>query len=190
MVLVGTPDLSKPCNQTACRLPDCLCSDTKIPGGMPVGGVPQMVVLSFQGAVNDQNYQLYRRLFDGRHNPNGCPVTGSFYVSHEWTNYYQVQSLYSQGHEIGDRAVTEGSQDYWSKATSATWAQQIKGNSVNTKKLYGNVCAMLNQRQRRWADVVQMFCICWEYTHDYVDSINGSHVAIEIIPGPVNETHL
>ena len=35
---------------------------------------------------------------------------------------------------------------------------------ANTKHLY-NICTMLDQRQRRWAGVVQMlykmFCVCW-----------------------------
>ena len=39
--------------------------------------------------------------------------------------------------------------------------------TANTKKLY-NIYAMLEQRQRRWVDVVynviQMFCVCWDWT--------------------------
>ena len=38
-------------------------------------------------------------------------------------------------------------------------------NPVNTNNLH-NICTMLDQRQRRWADVVQnviqMFCVCWK----------------------------
>ena len=38
---------------------------------------------------------------------------------------------------------------------------------ANTKHLY-NICAMLDQRWRRWAGVVQnvieMFCVCWDVT--------------------------
>ena len=32
---------------------------------------------------------------------------------------------------------------------------------VNTRHLY-NICTMSGQRRRRWADVVQMFCVCWD----------------------------
>ena len=32
---------------------------------------------------------------------------------------------------------------------------------VNIKHLY-NTCAMSDQRRRRWPDVVQMFCVCWD----------------------------
>ena len=30
-------------------------------------------------------------------NPNGCPASATFYVSHQWTNYRVVQELYRQG---------------------------------------------------------------------------------------------
>ena len=38
------------------------------------------------------------------------------------------------------------------------------------KHLY-NMCTMLDKRRRRWADVVQMFCVCWDYytTHAILD---------------------
>ena len=34
-------------------------------------------------------------------------------------------------------------------------------NPVNTKHLY-NICTLLDQRRRRWANNIQMFCVCWE----------------------------
>ena len=34
---------------------------------------------------------------------------------------------------------------------------------VNTKHLY-NICTMLDQRRRRWADVAQMSCKCFVFT--------------------------
>ena len=29
-------------------------------------------------------------------NPNGCPIHGTFYVSHQYTNYAMVQKLWKQ----------------------------------------------------------------------------------------------
>ena len=29
-------------------------------------------------------------------NPNGCPIHGTFYVSHQYTNYAMVQKLWNQ----------------------------------------------------------------------------------------------
>ena len=71
---------AKPCNEDLCKLPDCFCSGTKIPGGLAVEDVPQMVTISFDDSVNVQNFYYYKALFnDGetaRKNPNGkCWIT-------------------------------------------------------------------------------------------------------------------
>ncbi len=76
-------------------------------GGFDVKEIPQIILLTFDDSVNDLNWEIYEELFNsGRNNPNGCPVLGTFYVSHEWTNYAQVQSLYSRGHEMASHSVT------------------------------------------------------------------------------------
>jgi len=75
---------------------------------MPVEQVPQIVLLTFDDSVNDLNKQLYADLFErGRVNPNGCPISATFYVSHEWTDYSQVQNLYANGHEMASHTVSE-----------------------------------------------------------------------------------
>ena len=33
-------------------------------------------------------------------NPNGCPLSATFFVSTQYTDYWRVQRLYSTGHEI------------------------------------------------------------------------------------------
>lgn len=69
--------------------------------------VPQIVLITFDDAVNDINWHIYEEIFNsGRKNPNGCPIRGTFYVSHEWTDYGQVQTLYSRGHEIASHSIT------------------------------------------------------------------------------------
>lgn len=76
-------------------------------GEMPVEQVPQIVLLTFDDSVNDLNKGLYSDLFErGRVNPNGCPISATFYVSHEWTDYSQVQNLYSDGHEMASHTVS------------------------------------------------------------------------------------
>lgn len=76
-------------------------------GDMNVEDVPQIVLLTFDDSVNDLNKQLYADLFGkGRVNPNGCPISATFYVSHEWTDYSQVQNLYSEGHEMASHTVS------------------------------------------------------------------------------------
>ena len=76
-------------------------------GGLKARDTPQIVLLTFDDSVNDLNKELYRDLFDtGRKNPNGCPLQATFYVSHEWTDYGQVQSLYAAGHEIASHTIS------------------------------------------------------------------------------------
>lgn len=74
---------------------------------MTASQTPQIVLLTFDDAVNDINKEHYAELFtSNRTNPNGCPISATFYVSHEWTDYGQVQDLYAAGHEIASHTVT------------------------------------------------------------------------------------
>lgn len=76
-------------------------------GDLPGEEVPQIVLLTFDDAINDLNKGLYHDIFEkGRVNPNGCPITATFYVSHEWTDYGQVQNLYADGHEMASHSVS------------------------------------------------------------------------------------
>lgn len=77
--------VAPPCDPKACKLPDCRCSGWDIPGNLSVEQVPQMVLFAFHAAVHDQNFQLYQQLFENRVNPNNCPKSGTFFVSHNYT---------------------------------------------------------------------------------------------------------
>ena len=95
------------CEKRKCRLPDCRCGGSDIPGDLHSKQIPQLVMLTFDDGVNDLNWELYEELLNsGRKNPNGCSVKGTFYVSHEWTDYGQVQTLYSRGHEIASHTIS------------------------------------------------------------------------------------
>ena len=46
-----------------------------MPGGLTPSDVPQMVTITFDDAINDENWRIINRLFkESRKNPNGCPV--------------------------------------------------------------------------------------------------------------------
>ena len=68
-------NIAQPCSDDICKLPDCFCSGTRIPGGLSPKDVPQMVMISFDDAVNIQNFNFYEILlnsgFSARKNPNG-----------------------------------------------------------------------------------------------------------------------
>lgn len=71
------PNRAPPCDPSVCVLPDCFCSDdgTTIPGDVPAKDVPQMITITFDDAINNNNIELYREMFNGkRKNPNGCDI--------------------------------------------------------------------------------------------------------------------
>lgn len=66
-----------------------------------------MIMITFDGAVNHLNYDIYNKVFlENRTNPNGCPIRGTFFMTHDYSDYSKVQSLYSKGHEMAVASVT------------------------------------------------------------------------------------
>ncbi|XP_031337491.1 uncharacterized protein LOC116166626 isoform X2 [Photinus pyralis] len=113
------------CRKDVCLLPDCSCGGKEIPGDLDVADVPQMVLLTFDDAVNDLNLPHYSELFEnGRVNPNGCPIVATFYVSHEWTDYSQVQNLYADGHELASHTV---SHSFGEQFSQKKWTKEVAG---------------------------------------------------------------
>ncbi|XP_020298793.1 uncharacterized protein LOC109863024 isoform X1 [Pseudomyrmex gracilis] len=123
-----TPQVDKPaakCRKDVCLLPDCSCGGSDIPGDYLPEEIPQIVLLTFDDSVNDLNKGLYTDLFEkGRKNPNGCPISATFYVSHEWTDYSQVQNLYASGHEIASHTV---SHSFGEQFSARKWAREVAG---------------------------------------------------------------
>ncbi|XP_039311730.1 uncharacterized protein LOC105199736 isoform X1 [Solenopsis invicta] len=123
-----TPQVDKPaakCRRDVCLLPDCSCGGSDIPGDYLPEEIPQIVLLTFDDSVNDLNKGLYADLFEkGRKNPNGCPISATFYVSHEWTDYSQVQNLYATGHEIASHTV---SHSFGEQFSARKWAREVAG---------------------------------------------------------------
>ena len=94
------------CLPNRCSLPYCKCASANIPGELKANEIPQLVMITFDDSINDLNWDIYREIFPSRVNPNGCPILGTFYVSHEWTDYSQVQTMYSEGHEMASHSIT------------------------------------------------------------------------------------
>jgi len=115
---------ARDCSPSTCRLPNCYCGGKSIPGGFTPKEIPQFVLLTFDDAVNDLNKDFYAQLFNRRVNPNKCPIKATFYVSHEWTNYAQVQDLYADGHEMASHTVTHSSGSSFSEKK---WASEVVG---------------------------------------------------------------
>jgi hypothetical protein len=45
-------------------------------------------------------------LVKGRKNPNGCPVSTTYFTSLDYTNYSMVTNYYVAGNEVADHTIT------------------------------------------------------------------------------------
>ncbi len=85
---------------TTCSLPRCHCASSNTPGGFQPSHIPQFMTLTFDDDVNSIIYPVIQNLTQGFNNPNGCPLSATFFLSVKWTNFWEIQQLYGQGHEI------------------------------------------------------------------------------------------
>uniref|UniRef100_A0A1I7X0A4 Prion-like-(Q/N-rich) domain-bearing protein 25 n=1 Tax=Heterorhabditis bacteriophora TaxID=37862 RepID=A0A1I7X0A4_HETBA len=127
-LLLSSNDTVSPCpTDGSCKLPNCFCSKTgmAIPGGFRPKEIPQMVILSFDDAITDRTINIYKSLFNGKHrNPNGCPIKGTFFISHQWNNYDQTQWVHSKGNEIAVNSITH---ETLSRSTKERWRHEMVG---------------------------------------------------------------
>lgn len=107
VVLAGAGALAEKCTKSNCLPPFCRCDKFGIPGTLPYEETPQFVYLTYDDAINAKNILHVRRIFaEVNHENNTCPAVGTFFVSHEYTDYSLVNELYSQGHEIALHSIT------------------------------------------------------------------------------------
>lgn len=61
-----------------------------------------------------------------RKNPNGQPITATFFVSHEFTNYPAIHELWRNGHEIALHSITHKADTfYWKNLNASMWRQEV-----------------------------------------------------------------
>lgn len=66
-----------------------------------------MILMTFDGAVNLNNFDHYRKVFNHKRvNSNGCEIKGTFFISHEYSNYHMIQELASEGHEVATETIS------------------------------------------------------------------------------------
>jgi len=116
-----------PCNYTNCTAsPDCACAGQE-PTGVDVADRPQIVYITFDDALTaelDQNY--FTDLFSSFTNPNGCPIRGTFFLTHESTDYTLVNYYYSLGHEIASESISKYNKpEYWEGLDVEGWRSEI-----------------------------------------------------------------
>lgn len=138
------PNAAEPCDPSLCQLPECFCSKdgTLIPGNLGPIQTPQMILLTFDNAINFDNFDLYQKTIftPKRKNPNGCPIRGTFFISHQYTNYQNVQKMWQDGHEIAINSITHRlPEEWWSRnATIEDWFDEFVGQA-NIINRFANV---------------------------------------------------
>jgi len=137
------PNAAPLCALDICVLPDCFCSvdGTGVPGDLcPEGtdctNVPQMITITFDDAINNNNIDLYANMFNRKRvNPNGCDIKATFFVSHKYTNYTAVNLMHAQGHEIAVHSITHNADEkFWREGSEQDWADEMDGSRtiINT----------------------------------------------------------
>jgi peptidoglycan/xylan/chitin deacetylase (PgdA/CDA1 family) len=104
------------------------------PGGLAPSNTPQMVLLTFDDAVNPGAYGIVQQMLTNRFNPNGTPIQATFFVSGDWTDYWLVHQLHAQGHEIAIHTLTHTTGTGTSRAD---WRAEIAGCRRTLARLAG-----------------------------------------------------
>ncbi|KAG8194402.1 hypothetical protein JTE90_011014 [Oedothorax gibbosus] len=189
------PNAAPGCYPPACKLPDCFCSEdgTQIPGNLLPKETPQMIILTFSGALNVLNGEPFSYLLnETRLNPNGCPIKGTFFLPHEYTSYYYVQKLYGQGHEIAAETITmREPEDYWSSASTDEWLEEVIGMkeilhtfaNVSREDITGMRAPFLKPGGNNMMSVV------YDYGLDYDSSLAAPFSEVPIWPYTLDFQH-
>ncbi|KAJ3191788.1 hypothetical protein HK101_007413 [Irineochytrium annulatum] len=94
------------CDPATCLISkNCHCPSPLPPGNLPVSQTPQFVLLTWDDAVNVATFLSYTSATVPRVNPNGCPISTTYFVSTDWTNYHDVQILFANGQEVADHTM-------------------------------------------------------------------------------------
>jgi hypothetical protein len=86
--------------------PPCYCASTSTPGGLSPSQIPQFMTLTFDDDVNDIIGSVISNLTEGYVNPNGCPLSATFFVSVRYTDFWLIQKLHNLGHEIATHTMS------------------------------------------------------------------------------------
>ncbi|MBC2603833.1 polysaccharide deacetylase family protein [Puniceicoccus vermicola] len=78
---------------------------TSPPGGLSPDKVPQMIVITFDDAVQEQVFGLLE-LIEGHQNPDGSAIPFTFFVSTNDSDYWLIHRLHAAGHEIAVHTMT------------------------------------------------------------------------------------
>ncbi|KAF8753729.1 hypothetical protein RHS01_06678 [Rhizoctonia solani] len=78
------------CDPNKCKLPNCACASTNIPGGIAREDTPQFLVFTADDAVQAYTINSVNQFLAQRKNPNGCQPKMTYFTSLNYTNYTMV----------------------------------------------------------------------------------------------------
>lgn len=128
------------CTKSNCQLPSCQCAASNTnPTGLNTTDTPQLILLTFVGNLNEQSLDPIRSLLNPAHrNPNKCPISSTFFVNDNYTEYCLVQRLFDNRNEI---AMTTSSnrcpltncyeENHWRRWIDNDWKREIQQQRAN-----------------------------------------------------------
>lgn len=96
---------------------------TQPPGGLLPENTPQLILITFDDAVNSVNYDDILKITDHQ-NADGSPIAMTFYISVDYTDYYLLHKLHAAGHEIAVHTMTHTTGN---ETDFDTWIREIEG---------------------------------------------------------------
>ncbi|TPX47218.1 hypothetical protein SeLEV6574_g02769 [Synchytrium endobioticum] len=93
------------CDPNACKAPTCKCPSTQAPWNPTSTKLPMLATLTFDDAINSVVLPSILGTLGNHTNPNGCPLSATFFVSTQYTDFSLVQQFYAAGHEIAVHTV-------------------------------------------------------------------------------------
>ncbi|XP_014779402.1 chitin deacetylase 8 [Octopus bimaculoides] len=132
VVLSASMSLALGLSVADCRLPDCKGVTSEMPKGFSRKEIPQIVLVTFDDGFTEKNIKYYRELSaSGLKNPNGCPVSFTFFISGE-NNYTFSKEMYDNGHEMASHTISHAFPiASWSNKTYAEYRDEINGIKKN-----------------------------------------------------------
>ncbi|CAN8001871.1 unnamed protein product [Ixodes hexagonus] len=129
---MANPIVNDGCDPDKCKgSANCMCASTEPPNNIDVKDMPQLVMLSFDGAVHEGNFPFYRELMDvtkRKNKQSGCKIGTTFFVNHEYLDYAAVHELHNNGSEIGLRSISlNGTMEYWTNLDANGWEAEMVG---------------------------------------------------------------
>ncbi|KAG8228563.1 hypothetical protein J437_LFUL008641, partial [Ladona fulva] len=106
-------------------------------------GVPcaMMVMITFDDAVTKINFDYFMETLFNRKNPNGCNISATFFISHDYNDYALTHRLFRRGHEIALHSISHH------LSTKAS-VEQLKHEFVGMKRILHQFAKIPNEAMK------------------------------------------